>query len=807
MRVEVGYSDNPDSFASGKQAATEALSKAGLTKPCDFVLLFCTARHDQQSLRDGVVSVVGQTQPIYGGGAVGIITNDRFGYAGDQVGVACFWLEDSSCTVLVEKGLDQGEKQTGIRLGKRLSDAGVTPSSPMLLFYDAINRTDGDVRLLMATWLIEGLEQGLGFPPDVNGAGIQGDHACSITRQYTGEGLERHSVISMVFSDDIRMDSIIVHGCRPASPYYTVTKAEGSAILEINGKPALQFMDELLNSAIAPENYPFFLLFGLNHGERWGEYKEDDYASRLCLDIDKERGAIIMFEPDMTEGTEFRLMYRSLELDYMIPRIETVFSRLNGREPVFAVYIDCAGRCAGYGGIDIEDARVVQDIVRDRVPLLGLYTGAEISSIGGRPRGLDWTGVFCVFSKDRTGNAVVPGKENEVRWEADAVHADKSRDIPLEAVLKLCEQNASKILELDTRSIAIRHELEHKRRGFSLLAELSVSLRQGAAKEDIFLLATQRINAALNMQRTAVLLLNGERQFVPHVLQGYGTREKEVIAVQTFELDKEFLDPEKAVLVTAADDPGRFAVLRETLKLPYFISVPVVIENEVVAILVTGRMEEMPPFLSRLGNSDVETLQAISSLLATVWVYRRLGDATKQAQSDGLTGLLNRGAFEMRAREILQRSLSDGHGVMLVIIDCDHFKLVNDTYGHLTGDKVLVALADSLRENFRQDDLVSRIGGDEFAICCRISAGETVVINKIARLAEIWSKTPFETGEGKTINSTLSVGIAIAPANGTAYDELFHHADIALYKAKQQGRNRYAIYEATDNDDPSSLVQ
>lgn len=805
MRVGVGYSDNPDSFASGKQAAIEALSKAGQTKPCDFVLLFCTARHDQQSLREGVVSVVGQTQPVYGGGAVGIITNDKFGYAGDQVGVACFWMEDSSCTVLTEGDLNRGEKETGLRLGKRLFDAGVNSSSPMLLFYDAITRTDGDVRLLMATWLIEGLEQGLGFPPDVNGAGIQGDHACSATMQYIGDGLEKHSVISMAFSNDIRMDSIIIHGCRPASPYYTVTKADGSAILEINGRPALQFMDELLSSAIAPEDYPFFLLFGLNHGERWGEYEEDDYASRLCLDIDKERGAIIMFEPDMTEGTEFRLMYRSLELDYMKPRIESVFSRLNGRDPVFAVYIDCAGRCAGYGGIDIEDANVVQEVVRDRVPLLGIYTGAEISSIGGRPRGLDWTGVFCVFSKDRTGEAGVSGKERVVRWDTDALKADKSTEIPIEAVLSLCEQNAAKILELDARSIAIRHELEHKRRGFSLLAELSVSLRQGTATDDIFLLATQRINAAMNMQRTAVLLLNKTGQFVSRVLQGYSLEEKEALADQLIDVDAEFLDPERAVLVTAADDPARFAVLRETLKLPYFISVPVVIENDVVAILITGRTEETPPFLSRLGRSDVETLQAISSLMASVWVYRRLGDATRQAQSDGLTGLLNRNAFEIRAGEFLQGSLVDGQGCVLAIIDCDHFKLVNDTYGHLAGDKVLNALAGNLRESFRHDDLISRIGGDEFAICCPIKAEQAPVINKIARMAEIWSKTPFETNEGKTIHSTLSIGIAVAPKDGMTYDKLFHHADMALYKAKQQGRNQYSIYDASDIGDVSPL--
>ncbi len=798
MRVGVGYSDNPDSFTAGKQAITEALSKVGQAGPCDFVLLFCTARHEQQNLRNGVVSVVGNFTRIYGGGAVGIITNDKFGYAGDQVGVACFWLEDSACTILVEGNMDQGEKETGIRLGKRLLKAGITADSPMLLFYDAINRTNGDVRLLMATWLIEGLELGLGFPPDLNGGGMQGDHACTSTMQYIGEELGKHVAISLAFSDDIRMDSIIVHGCRPASPYYTVTKADGPAILEIDGTPALQFMDKLLNSSIAPEDYPFFLLFGLNHGERWGEYDEDNYASRLCLDIDKERGAIIMFEPDMTEGTEFRLMYRSLELDYMRPRLESVFSRLKGREPVFAVYIDCAGRCAGYGGIDIEDAHVVQEIVGNRVPLLGLYTGAEISRIGGRPRGLDWTGVFCVFSKASTGKQGGSGREDGVRWETIPVKTDKSKDIPLEAVLKLCEQNAVKILELDTRSIAIRHELEHKRRGFSLLAELSISLRQGTASENLFLLAAQRINAALNMHKTIVLLLNKEGQFVPHILQGYSLAEKEALAGRSIDIDVELLNPEKAVLVTAADEPERLFALRKTLGLPYFISVPVVIENRVIAVLIAGRMEETPPFLSRLGHGDIETLQAISSLLASVWVYRRLDVATKQAQSDGLTGLLNRSAFEMRSRESLQRSLEEGLGIVLAIIDCDHFKLVNDTYGHLAGDMVLSALADSLRENFRHDDLVSRIGGDEFAICCPIVAGEAPVINKIAQLAETWSKTPFETDEGTIIYSTLSIGITVAPKDGTAYDKLFHFADIALYKAKQQGRNRYAIYDARD---------
>lgn len=69
-----------------------------------------------------------------------------------------------------------------------------------------------------------------------------------------------------------------------------------------------------------------------------------------------------------------------------------------GRKPVFALYIDCAGRAAGYAGTDLEDALAVQKTIAGRAPLMGIYSGVEIASVGGRPRGLDWTGVFCLFS-------------------------------------------------------------------------------------------------------------------------------------------------------------------------------------------------------------------------------------------------------------------------------------------------------------------------------------------------------------------------------------------------------------------------
>ncbi|MDR3230942.1 MAG: FIST C-terminal domain-containing protein [Synergistaceae bacterium] len=397
MRAGVGYSDDPDTAAAGRQAALEALRQAGRSDPCDLVLLFSTARHDAQILRDAVVSVVGPV-PVLGGGAVGTITNDRFGYAGDQIGMACFWLDGVRCEPVIEGGLLRDEEEVGRRLGKRLAGMGTTPESSIILFYDAIDRTGGGVRMIMATWLLAGMEQSLGFLPDLTGAGMQGDYICTPARQWLGEEIGEHHALALVFSGDIRIDNVIMHGCRPTTRYYTVTKAEGQTILEINGKPALQFVDALLDSAIPPENYPFFLIFGVNRGEKWGEFDENNYASRLCLAIDRERSGIVMFEPDMVEGTEFQIMSRSLEPGYMGPRIENLFDRLEGREPVFALYINCAGRAAGYGGIDLEDALVVQKTVGDRIPILGLYTGVEIAPIGGRPRGLDWTGVFCLFS-------------------------------------------------------------------------------------------------------------------------------------------------------------------------------------------------------------------------------------------------------------------------------------------------------------------------------------------------------------------------------------------------------------------------
>ena len=400
MHVGVGYSDNPDTSMAGMQAAMSALRQASHGEPCDLVLIFFTAKHEAGVLREAIEAVVGPSVPIIGGAAVGAISNDRFGYAGDQIILAAFWLEGGGCNFIAEGGLRESEEEVGQRLGHKLADVGVKPESSVLLFYDAIDRVADKVRLIMATPLIQGIEKSLGYLPDLVGAGLQGDYVASPTMQIIGKETVQHHAMALSFSDAVRIDTVIMHGCRPATGYYTVTKADQQTVLEINGQPALKFIASLLHGSIAPDDFPFFLILGMNRGDKWGKFDENSYANRLCLAIDKKRDGIVMFEPDMVEGTEFQIMYRSFDLSYIPPRIEKIFAGLEaeGRKPVFALYIDCAGRAAGYAGTDLEDAIVVQKTIAGRAPLMGIYSGVEIASVEGRPSGLDWTGVFSLFS-------------------------------------------------------------------------------------------------------------------------------------------------------------------------------------------------------------------------------------------------------------------------------------------------------------------------------------------------------------------------------------------------------------------------
>ena len=400
MQIEVGYSEHPESDVAGTNAAKRAILKANRSDPCDLVLVFATALHNMSHLRGGIASAVGEKVPIIGGGAVGAISNDRFGYAGEQVILAAVWLEGVGFEMFSKGEIAGREHHVGKSIGKKMAEAGLGEKTACILLYDAVDRSRGDVRLNLATPLMEGIEEGLGFlPSTLIGAGLQGDYQNSTTMQLTGSKLVEQYAMMLAFKGDVAIDSTIMHGCRPYGEIYTVTKADKQTILEVNGQPALPFIQSQLRPQLPVEEFPFFMIFGVNK-DPGNPYNEVNYANRLCLAIDPPRNGIVMFESDMVEGTKFQIMYRSLDLKYIPPKIELLFqkAREQRRKPVLAIYIDCAGRAAAYGGGDLEDAEIVQNAVDSRVPLLGIYSGVEIAPILNKPRTLDWTGVFSLIT-------------------------------------------------------------------------------------------------------------------------------------------------------------------------------------------------------------------------------------------------------------------------------------------------------------------------------------------------------------------------------------------------------------------------
>lgn len=166
-----------------------------------------------------------------------------------------------------------------------------------------------------------------------------------------------------------------------------------------------------------------------------------------------------------------------------------------------------------------------------------------------------------------------------------------------------------------------------------------------------------------------------------------------------------------------------------------------------------------------------------------------------QAERDSLTGLYNKGTTEKLTEEYLSCQECSTNGCTLFIIDIDNFKAINDHLGHTYGDAVLCELAESLRSLFQKNAIVGRIGGDEFMISIK---GQNIGIAK--ELAEQVRKAFYNTYKG--VNKEIyiissSIGIALCPKDGTRFDELYRHADTALYQSKNKGKNCYQFYEGT----------
>lgn len=167
---------------------------------------------------------------------------------------------------------------------------------------------------------------------------------------------------------------------------------------------------------------------------------------------------------------------------------------------------------------------------------------------------------------------------------------------------------------------------------------------------------------------------------------------------------------------------------------------------------------------------------------------------TKLAHSDPLTGLLNRSRFTEQLNQCVLRLERYGSPFSVLYLDLDNFKLINDRSGHMAGDKVLVQVAKRIQGVVRETDFVARLGGDEFAILLTNDCSPDHCAMLAGRMIEA-VRQPYEI-EGETLSIGVSIGIAQAPANGTKADQILRNADMALYRAKNDGRSIFRFFES-----------
>ena len=183
--------------------------------------------------------------------------------------------------------------------------------------------------------------------------------------------------------------------------------------------------------------------------------------------------------------------------------------------------------------------------------------------------------------------------------------------------------------------------------------------------------------------------------------------------------------------------------------------------------------------LDEKDNQLINIIQSLEEMASSRDAYKTL------AELDNLTGLLNKKAMET----ICTATVKHGHHAFFMI-DLDHFKQINDTFGHQYGDEVICEFAKKLRTICRSNDCISRFGGDEFTILFKNIKDKNMIQKKAQLINELARQIKLKND----MELTASIGIAIVPDTGRDYNIVFDSADLALYKTKSQGKNGYNVF-------------
>jgi diguanylate cyclase (GGDEF)-like protein/PAS domain S-box-containing protein len=255
----------------------------------------------------------------------------------------------------------------------------------------------------------------------------------------------------------------------------------------------------------------------------------------------------------------------------------------------------------------------------------------------------------------------------------------------------------------------------------------------------------------------------------------------------------------QALLVTpgAPTDPSLPIIGTDAM---HWLGVPLCSQGTTVGALVVQGYSDA----TRYTEADKELLQFVSTQVAAA-IERKQAEARLHhiARHDPLTDLANRDLFHQQFEAALENVSRFGGNLALLYIDLDKFKLVNDRFGHHTGDLLLCEVAQRIRSHLREGDVVGRMGGDEFVVLlCRLqSMADSITIAEKLRAA---IHAPFQLSE-RTLRASTSIGVATYPLHGRTSRELMRAADAAMYRVKEEGGNRVRVAMPSDMPEDGGL--
>jgi two-component system cell cycle response regulator len=352
-----------------------------------------------------------------------------------------------------------------------------------------------------------------------------------------------------------------------------------------------------------------------------------------------------------------------------------------------------------------------------------------------------------------------------------------------EQVATVCFVIAVWLSAVGTASFAAMNERELRRRKIDLedLARMATGLEQVSTPEDVGSTLRRALVEAYGFSRLEILAVNAD---------GLYPLEAGAPAVPTAGVDEVIhraIEAHRSVLVAWAE-PRRNPYLAERMpNAKNLVVTPLFAEGNAIGAVVAEHGSKPTPRIERRVVSMLERFCAHAALaLRNAWL---LEEVRKVAATDGLTGLANRRTFEETLTREVARSARTATPLGLVMLDIDHFKKLNDTYGHRAGDLALQNVAAVLRDCAREMDVVARYGGEELAVIIP-GAGEREAAAVGERLREAVEALAVEP------RVTASVGVASYPVAADSAEGLVRAADAAMYDAKRAGRNRMCVATA-----------